>query len=364
MSDGKEQSKQNQYQQRVIDLNVNGHLMSLDAGLYCIYHAPGQMPADNFGFPGLRISLPPFKQDADVKVETFENDGWLGAEKSAALVRISGGPGLILVTVYQNPSSQHAAPKLQVVRLNDAPAIASIGSDAQVAALKEQAVVSEKVKANAVKQTTEDLKDDISIFAHVQRLGDITVKAGEWIGVPDSKAWVEGFGLNIHNYIKPEDIEYQAVLGKGWMSPWYKGNQFCGSRGMALPLCGLRIKLSEEASKKYHIRLSATFIDGTKLGPIEDDSTLSAESIAPLEAIRFELIAIADGKSVIAGITTNPSASTPEAPVVEQAEVSKKVIKKIIPSKTVRSNVKLKTTAAKAVAAKAVERKATAKKTK
>ncbi|EHD13901.1 hypothetical protein CIN_12600 [Commensalibacter intestini A911] len=359
MSDGKEQ--QNQNQRRVIDLNVNGHLMSLDAGLYCIYHAPGQMPADDFGFPGLRISLPPFKQDADVSVETFENDGWLGAEKSAALVRISGGPGLILVTVYQNPSSQHPAPKLQVVRLNDAPAIASIGSDAQVAALQQQAAAAQSAQDTAVKQAAAEHKHDISLFAHVQRMGDVTVNAGDWIGIPDSKTWVEGFGLNIKNYIKADDIEYQAVLGKGWMSPWYKGNQFCGSRGMALPLCGLRVKLSEAAAQKYHIRLSATFIDGTKIGPIEDDSILSAESVAPLEAIRFELISIADGKSVTGSVSSElPNSSSSS----QEAEVSQKVIKKIVPSKPIRSNVKLKATAAQAAVAKAAERKATTKKNK
>lgn len=353
MSDGKEQPKQNQYQQRVIDLNVNGHLMSLGEGLYCVYHAPGQTPADNFGFPGLRISLPPFKQDADVRVETFENDGWLGAEKSAALVRISGGPGLILVTVYQNPSSQHPSPKLQVVRLNDAPAIATTGSDAQFAALKQQADNAQQSQTNAPQKAAVEQQNDISVSAHVQRMGDVTVRSGDWIGVPDSKTWVEGIQLNIKNHIQPDDIEYQAVLGKGWMSPWYKGNQFCGSRGMALPLCGLRVKLSGKAAKKYHIRMSATFIDGTKIGPVEDDSILSAESVAPLEAIRFELIAIDDGKSTVVS-----------TPVVEEPDIaSKKVIKKIVPTKPVRSNIKLKTTAVKA-AAKVVERKATTKKTK
>lgn len=354
MSDSKEKSKQDQNQQRVIDLNVNGHLMSLGEGLYCIYHAPGQSPADTFGFPGLRISLPPFKQSAQVSIETFENDGWLGAEKSAALIRISGGSGLILVTVYQNPSSQHPAPKLQVVRLNDAPELISVDNQ-QVPAVGVQPQPTAQQQA-PVKQTVEKSENNITMFAHVQGTGDVVVKSGEWVGNPDSKTWIEGFGLNIKKYIQPSDIEYQAVLGKGWMSPWYKGDQFCGSRGMALPLCGLRIKLSEEAAKKYHIRLSATFVDGTKLGPVEDDSILSAESVAPLEAIRFELISIADGKVISSG----------EANKVGKEAITppKKAIRKIVPAKPARSNIKLKTTAAKAAAAKVAEQKATTKKNK
>ncbi|CAI3930431.1 hypothetical protein [Commensalibacter papalotli (ex Botero et al. 2024)] len=354
MSDGKETSQQNPNQQRVIDLNVNGHLMSLGEGLYCIYHAPGQSPADNFGFPGLRISLPPFKQSAQVTIETFENDGWLGAEKSAALIRISGGSGLILVTVYQNPSSQQPAPKLQVVRLNDAPELISIDNQQVPAVGMQQPTTQPQASA---KQTVAKSQNDITVFAHVQGMGDVVVQSGEWVGNPDSKTWIEGFGLNIKKYIQPDDIEYQAVLGKGWMSPWYKGDQFCGSRGMALPLCGLRVKLSEEAAKKYHIRLSATFVDGTKVGPIEDDSILSAESVAPLEAICFELISLADGKVVSRGgqsIISNDSETTPP----------KKVIRKIVPAKSARSNVKLKTTAAKAAAAKVAEQKSNNKKSK
>ncbi|CAI3949732.1 Glycosyltransferase involved in cell wall bisynthesis (RfaB) (PDB:2IV7) [Commensalibacter communis] len=357
MSEGRDQGKQGQ-QQRVIDLNVNGHLMSLDAGLYCIYHAPQQAPADEFGFPGLRISLPPFKQSAYVSIETFENDGWLGAEKNAALIRISGGPGLILVTVYQNPSSQLPAPKLQVVRLNDAPEIVDLNKDAvvPVSTVKEHAKMAQQEQQTAVTQAKTESGNDISIFAHIQRMGDVTVKLGDWIGIPDSKTWIEGFGLNINKYIKPEDIEYQALLGKGWMSPWHQGNQFCGSRGMGLPLCGLGIKLSDEAAKKYHVRLSATFVDGTKVGPVEDETILSAESVAPLEAVRFELISIADGKPV--GISTSVSVNSE----IETA-TPKKIIRKIVPAKPVRSNIKLKTSTSKEAALKAMERKVTTKAT-
>ncbi|MDI2091773.1 hypothetical protein [Commensalibacter oyaizuii] len=343
MSETKQKTNQNQ--QRVIDLNVNGHLMSLDAGLYCIYHAPNQAAADEFGFPGLRICLPPFKQSAHVNVETFEQDGWLGAEKSAALVRVSGGPGLILVTVYQNPANQIPAPKLQVVRLNDAP---DQPNNLPVSTeVKQQQDQSLQAQQAAVKQSSSAQEDDITIFAHVQRMGDVSVKLGDWIGIPDSKTWIEGFGLGVNKYIDPEDIEYQAVLGKGWMSPWYKGNQFCGSRGMALPLCGLRVKLSGEAAKKYRTRLTATFIDGTKLGPVEDDTTLAAESVAPLEALCFELISIADGKSV--------------AKKVVEVKESTPTINKKTENKTVRSNIKLKKSSSKVASAKPVERKTVAK---
>ena len=41
-------------QSRVIELKVSGHLMTLDAGLYCVFQPPGVAPAnDRSGLPGI-----------------------------------------------------------------------------------------------------------------------------------------------------------------------------------------------------------------------------------------------------------------------------------------------------------------------
>src|SRR4029079_1138941 len=47
-------------QNRVAELRVSGHLMTLDTGLFCVFQAPGSPSADDrSGLPGVRISLPP-----------------------------------------------------------------------------------------------------------------------------------------------------------------------------------------------------------------------------------------------------------------------------------------------------------------
>lgn len=327
MSKSDDQSNNNQYQQRIIDLNVNGHLMSLDTGLYCIYHVANQIPADEFGLPGLRISVPPFKQNATVEIKTFENDGWLGAEKNAVLVRISGDAGLVLVTVYRNPSNNYPAPQLQVIRLNDASENDNSnnltnGLGNQNSGINEK-IARQSKRAVAQQQNEIEKEGKMRVVAHVQRLGDVSVELGDWIGIPDSKTWIEGFGLSLDDRIQPEDIEYQAVLGKGWFSPWYKGNEFCGSRGMSLPLCGLRVRLNGDAAKKYTLSVEATFIDGTKLGPVDDDTILSSETIAPLEAFSLDLIDHDKGKN------------SKEAP---ETRVSSSNVKSIKP----RTNIKVK----------------------
>ena len=108
-------------QNRVAELKVSGHLMTLDTGLFCVFQAPGSPAAnDQSGLPGVRISLPPGPagRPEAVSISTFRDDGWMSGSDAAALIRVVEGPAQVLVTVYQAPSAPpETAPRLQVMRL-------------------------------------------------------------------------------------------------------------------------------------------------------------------------------------------------------------------------------------------------------
>src|SRR5579872_3143130 len=112
-------------QGRVTELKVSGHLMTLDAGLFCVFQTPDSaVPNERSGLPGVRISLPPGPagRPEAVSISTFRDDGWLDGQDAAALVRVSTGPSQVLVTVYQSPSAPpNSAPRLQVMRLGPEP---------------------------------------------------------------------------------------------------------------------------------------------------------------------------------------------------------------------------------------------------
>ena len=260
-------------QNRVAELRVSGHLMTLDSGLFCVFQAPGSPPPDGVtGLPGVRITLPPGASGRPeaISISTFRQDGWLNG--TAALVRVADGPAQVLVTIYQSPrQGPELAPRLQVLRLSSsaaAPAAAQPGAPA-VAAAAPQA--------------------EPEIVAHIQRAGDVGARIGEWIGTRGSGSWIEGFALKPSEGVAPEDIEYQGVLGRGWLSPWVDGGKFCGSRGMALPLLGIKLRLKGAAARQWDCSYEATFTDGSKAGPVGADETCEAESLASLEAFRIEL---------------------------------------------------------------------------
>lgn len=258
---------------RVSELKVSGHLMTLDSGLFCILQTSrGVPPQDGSGLPGVRISAPPGDAGCSdaVSITTFRDDGWLAGPEDAALVRVSAGQAQILVTIYQSPAhGAEMAPRLQVVRLSSDPAQAN-GRAGPMAAPGAAA-------------------PDPELVAHIARTGDVAVRIGEWVGVRGSKNWIEGFGIAPRDGIAVTEIEYQAVLGRGWLSPWIEGGKFCGSRGMALPVLGLRVRLRGAAAETYRCSYSATFVDGSSAGPVAEGEPCETDSLAPLEAFRLEL---------------------------------------------------------------------------
>lgn len=273
------------------ELRVSGHLMRLDPGLFCIVQTPtpGADPAS--GLPGVRLSLPPGPAGRPdlVQITGFGPGGWLSGSGDAALVRVSGGGAQILVTIYQSlAAADGTAPNLQVMRLLDAsgavPPRAEAGPIGEAAlAAGPEAALSGAGRAPRV----------MEVLAHIQERGDIGAMIGDWVGERGSKRWIEGFGIAPANGIATKDIEYQAVLGPGWLSPWVEGGQFCGSRAMALPVLGLRVRLRDEAAATHRVRYAATFVDGSQVGPVGDGEPCEAESLAAMESFHLELIATA-----------------------------------------------------------------------
>ena len=295
---------------RISELQVSAHLMTLETGLFCVFQTPGSPQSDPAtGLPGVRITPAPglAGRPEAVSVSTFREDGWLNG--TAALVRVTDGSAQILVTIYQN-KGRDAAPRLQVLRLNGE-ANASSGSEPGVADQTTSATDLSAVKApaaNALVTEAETPAAPPDIMAHIQRMGDVGCSLGEWLGLKGSRQWVEGFGMAPLDGLAPEDLEYQAVLGRNWLSPWVEAGKFCGSRGMALPLLGLKVRLKGAAAKAFECFYSATFIDGSMVGPVGAGETCEAASLAALESFQIT-VQPRGGKSASAKVVSQTKAS-------------------------------------------------------
>ena len=355
--------------QRVItELKVSGHLMTLDSGVFCLFYAPGSTPPSSAtGLPGVRLSLPPElgaqgARAGALSISTFREDGWLGGRDSAALIRVAHGPAQVLVTVYQDADGLHEAPRLQVMRLSGGPDEAAPAQAAAPAAPPsaaghnageteqrrsgpEPAAHGETGQATPGQDTPGQADPaqadaaqggtalstqaplpgitpaEAEVAAHVQGRGDVLTRLDEWMGERGSQRWIEGFAIAPRQPVTRDDIEYQAVLGRGWLSPWSDGGHYCGSRGMALPILGLRVRLRGDAAERFDCRVSATFVDGTAIGPTDTGEACEAESLAPLEAFHVEIApkqALAAAASTPAALVPVPAGSDVAAPAAAQ----------------------------------------------
>ena len=290
---------------RIAQLQVSAHLMTLETGLFCVFQAPGSPRPDPVtALPGVRITPAPgiAGRPEAVTVSTFREDGWLNG--TAALVRVTDGAAQILVTIYQIKGLD-AAPRLQVLRLNG------------------EALASDPFNAGTAAAPA---GPPAAVMAHIQRTGDVGGNFSDWIGAKGSRLWIEGFGLAPLAGVPAADVEYQAVLGRNWLSPWIEAGKYCGSRGMALPLLGLKIRFKGAAAKAFECTYSATFVDGSAVGPVSDGEACESESLAALEAFQI-VIHPRDGKpgSVRPAAPKRPDHAAPAAasPIGVRSESNK-----------------------------------------
>jgi hypothetical protein len=297
---------------RVAELQVSAHLMTLETGLFCVFQTPGSPPPDQVsGLPGVRITpAPGIGGGAEmVSVSTFRDDGWL--DGTAALVRVPNRTAQILVTIYQH-KGRDAAPQLQVLRLTGEAGVSALP---EAHALGTAAGLKAPIRRAPKSAAPPPEPPQPEVMAHVQRMGDVGCMFGEWLGTKSSGQWVEGFGMAPLNGIAAEDVEYQAVLGRDWLSPWVESGKFCGSRGMALPLLGLRVRLKGAAARAFECSYSANFIDGSAVGPVNGGEACEAESLAALEAFQIVMrprsVGATPGKVPMEFVVSRPASKAP-----------------------------------------------------
>jgi hypothetical protein len=84
---------------------------------------------------------------------------------------------------------------------------------------------------------------------------------------------------------------------------------------MALPLLGLNVRLKGAAAKEYTVRYSATFIDGSAVGPIEEGTACEAPGLAALESFVIELVPRAGRGDAAADAAGTARPAAPRAPM-------------------------------------------------
>lgn len=230
-------------------IQVTAQLIAMRAGLYALELAPIATTRAKGGMllPCARIDPLP-DSEAETHVAWLTASPLLLPGSYPAFVRV-GGEASLLLTIYKlaGPS---AAPELRIRYMG--------------------------ALAGGVPEPV-DTQDSLplSLSVHAERYGDITVSGGAWAAAPGAASAIEGFAVQLEGDLPGDALEYQAILGRDWASPWTAGGDYCGSRGLALPLVGVRMRLKGNYAESHRMLVWARFSQAGEKGPFEDEAAFA-----------------------------------------------------------------------------------------
>jgi hypothetical protein len=155
----------------------------------------------------------------------------------------------------------------------------------------------------------------LEVFAHVARLGDISVPAGEWIAGPESPARIEGLSVKWRDASDHPDLKYAARTGgRNSSLMWGNGDgSFVGTRGQARPLTEVRFELRGPAAENKELVVEALFQGATPVRAEGRNIRLSGPSgREALLGLRLDLVDIS-AQDAMAAVTPDSDARATES---------------------------------------------------
>lgn len=93
----------------------------------------------------------------------------------------------------------------------------------------------------------------LRVLVHLEEIGDMEFRNGEFAGTREPYRRLEGFQLNIDPPVPGLDIKYMAHFEDICDTPWVNGGQFIGTRGEWRRLEGFAIQLTGVAALNYNV---------------------------------------------------------------------------------------------------------------
>jgi hypothetical protein len=249
-------------------IDVSAQLISLEPGLFCVSVANARVMRTEGGMvlPCVRFDALPRRGGEEVFVASLTGSSLLPPGAPPAYLRVAGGRAAVLLTTYKLAGAS-PPPEIHITLVEP---------------MRQPAAPAPEPSADAIASAA------LTLLVHVQGHGDLPFAGGTWAGAPDGGGAIEGFAIAAGPDLPAGSLEYQAKLGRDWLSPWMAEGEFCGSRQMALTLLGASIRLRGPAAADFWCRVWGRF-GGVELGPFEDGALCEAGDAA-LTGLRVAVV--------------------------------------------------------------------------
>ncbi|MGP8123660.1 MAG: hypothetical protein ACLP8B_24445 [Xanthobacteraceae bacterium] len=235
-------------------------VLDVDAGLLLLRYATAD---DDKRPPKIRILVnPKHRNNIELVLNPDHQDAVLWQPGSCLVVRATA-PGQLFVEVTAIEDGGSTAASLKIETL----------SQGKAAVPARQPAVARSAGHVGVDPRR------LAVRGHVAGIGDVTVRADEWIAGPVAPARVEGISIDWPG--KPDDIDirYSVRLARphAVSGQVMQLGDYAGTRGRALPIVGLTLELTGAGASGFRLTAEAVFLGA----PVQRMSGAQVEMSGP-----------------------------------------------------------------------------------
>lgn len=269
----------------VTGIECSAQFLAVEPGVYSVRIAELKSAVGDNGLrlPCVRIeaATPGPASPGRAYVGILTEAGWLAHPDEWGFIRVTGGRAGLVVTTYRRPGVP-TGPEIHISLLGRQEA----SDDTSI--LPSTPIV--------IKPPSDEISTGLALtlLIHAATMGDMVGGGDMWVGGKEGLT-IEAFCLRDIDGVSDEDVEYQAILGRNWNTPWMAGGEICGSRGIAMPILGVRIRLLRAAAAKFTIVYAGRFSGGSETDPLRNGEACFEGGLS-LEALRVMVMPIV-GKS-------------------------------------------------------------------
>jgi GT2 family glycosyltransferase/glycosyltransferase involved in cell wall biosynthesis len=285
-------------------LAASAQVLPLPAGLYLFSVKPSHpVPPVSGGrlkLPAMHVGVGPgvSADQVEFMAGPSTHGGWLIAPADLLVVKVNGVGATLVLNSVRAPDG--ATLSIKVERLNGRPEAAASAAPAE--ALQPAAAI--------FAGGDPDLPLAVQIGAHIRSRGDMIFTGVPWAGRVAPGLWIEAFAVKPLERFEAKDVEYKALTGSGFETPWLSDGTACGTQGMGVPLVGFALRFKASAAAGYDCEYSGYFQSGVTVGPLRNGSPCrSTVANDPLEGIQVRLVRRA---AAAPAVPTASPAATPE----------------------------------------------------
>ena len=278
-------------------LSASVQVLPLPSGLY-LFSVKAATPVvagatGDLSLPAVHVGLGP-----GVPTEAVEfvggpstHGGWLFAKGDLLVTKVKGSGATLVLTSVRAPGGEVLSIKVERLeaRAEADPAQQADGNATQQQTSGDRALRNTKLPGISA---PDDSTVRLTIGAHLRTRGDMSFSEVPWAGRVAPGLWIESFSVRPLERFEAEEIEYKALTGSGFETPWISEDKMCGTKGMATPLLGFAIRLKPSpAAAAFDCEYSGYFASGLTVGPVRNGVPCrSSVASDPLEGIQVRLV--------------------------------------------------------------------------